>query len=75
MRTAGTPGLMESQTSQEDHDLASEFYDMVPDLLCQGRLKPNRPELLDGGLGRVADGFQAYREGKISGYKIVYRID
>ncbi|RAH46735.1 zinc-binding alcohol dehydrogenase family protein [Aspergillus brunneoviolaceus CBS 621.78] len=59
--------------SQEDHELASEFFDLVPDLLASGKIKPSRPKVL-GGLEAVPDGFQEYRDGKISGYKIVYRI-
>jgi hypothetical protein len=38
-----------------------------------GHLRPNHPKVL-GGLDAVVDGFQEYRDGKISAYKIVYEI-
>ncbi|KAK7418010.1 hypothetical protein QQZ08_011407 [Neonectria magnoliae] len=60
--------------SKEDHELASEFYEKLPEFLRQGQIRPNNPELIEGGLGGIEKGFQAFRDGKISGYKIAYRI-
>ncbi|CAI4220266.1 unnamed protein product [Parascedosporium putredinis] len=46
----------------------------MPQLLRDGKIKPNNVKLFDGGLGSVTEGFQQYRDGKISGYKIVYSM-
>jgi len=61
--------------SKEDHDLASAFYAKVPELLTTGKLVPKRTLVLRGGLEAVAQGFQMHREGKISGFKIVYQLE
>ncbi|KAH8664780.1 chaperonin 10-like protein [Ilyonectria robusta] len=61
--------------SEEDHQLATEFYQALPSLLSQGKIRPNTPWVIDQGLGGVNEGFQAFRDGKISGYKIVYKLN
>lgn len=40
----------------------------------EGKIKPNKPKVIPGGLDAVAQGFQEYRDGKISGYKLVYEL-
>ncbi|KAH6954162.1 hypothetical protein DER45DRAFT_585806 [Fusarium avenaceum] len=60
--------------SQEDHDLAAKFFRELPDLLSSGKIKPNTTKLIESGLDGVEQGFQEYRDGKISNYKIVYKI-
>ncbi|GLA33903.1 hypothetical protein AnigIFM63309_003926 [Aspergillus niger] len=59
--------------SKDDHELTSELFEKLPGWLEKGSLKPNTPKLLNG-LDAVADGFQEYRDGKISAYKIVYEL-
>ncbi|KAL2822730.1 putative zinc-binding dehydrogenase family oxidoreductase [Aspergillus cavernicola] len=59
--------------SKEEHDLASELFENLPTWLAEGRFKTNMPKVL-GGMVSVSQGFQEQREGKISGYKIVYRF-
>lgn len=58
---------------KEDHTLAFELFDKLPQWLDDGSIKPNQPRVLRG-LNKVHEGFWEYREGKISGYKIVYAI-
>ncbi|KAH6618425.1 hypothetical protein C7974DRAFT_30314 [Boeremia exigua] len=60
--------------SKDDHELASELFQNLPNWLETGTIKPSVPELLDG-LESVPVGFQKHRDGKISGYKIVYKLD
>jgi len=67
-------GDFEWPPHEADHDLASEFCEKISEWLGSGRIRPNEPKLLDGGLDTVTDGFQEYRDGKISAYKIVYMI-
>ncbi|KAL4899409.1 hypothetical protein BDW74DRAFT_189398 [Aspergillus multicolor] len=59
--------------SIDDHELASELFEKLPEWLEKGTVKPNNPKVLQG-LGAVSDGFQEYRDGKVSAYKIVYEI-
>ncbi|KAF4970019.1 hypothetical protein FSARC_2836 [Fusarium sarcochroum] len=57
-----------------DHELATGFFEELPELLSSGKIKPNTPKLDESGLDGVPRGFQEYRDGKISNYKIVYKI-
>ncbi|OJJ57337.1 hypothetical protein ASPSYDRAFT_58900 [Aspergillus sydowii CBS 593.65] len=59
--------------SKHDHELSSELFEKLPGWLQNGTIKPNTPKILHG-LDAVPDGFQEYRDGKISAYKIVYEI-
>ncbi|KAJ5351915.1 hypothetical protein N7452_000889 [Penicillium brevicompactum] len=59
--------------SQEDHDLASELFQNLPSWLAQGRVKPNKTKVFHG-LDSVAQGFQEFRDGGVSAYKIVYEV-
>ncbi|KAF4467831.1 zinc-binding oxidoreductase [Fusarium albosuccineum] len=54
--------------SEEDHQLASEFNQKLPELLARQMIRPNNPLAMHG-FDRITEGFQAYRDGKISGYK------
>lgn len=58
---------------KEDHELASELFEKLPELLESGKVRPN-PTRIKKGLDAVAEGFQEYRDGKISAYKIVYEL-
>ncbi|KAL1963528.1 hypothetical protein VTN77DRAFT_8109 [Rasamsonia byssochlamydoides] len=60
-------------THKEDHELASELFEKLPSWLEDGKIKPNTPKVLKG-LDAVPAGFQEYRDGKISAYKIVYEL-
>ncbi|KAH7362620.1 chaperonin 10-like protein [Plectosphaerella cucumerina] len=60
--------------SKADHTLAVDFFAKLPQLLTDGTIKPNRVKVFDGGLSDVEKGFQEYRDGKISNYKIVYKL-
>ncbi|KAL1989078.1 hypothetical protein VTN96DRAFT_5841 [Rasamsonia emersonii] len=60
--------------SKDDHELASEFFEKLPSWLEDGRIRSNTPKVLPGGLDAVPRGFQEHRGGKISGYKIVYKL-
>jgi NADPH:quinone reductase-like Zn-dependent oxidoreductase len=59
--------------SQDDHNLSSELFEKLPQWLEDGTIKPNEAKVLKG-LEAVPEGFQEYRDGKISGYKIVYAL-
>ncbi|KAM0554935.1 hypothetical protein ACHAPJ_006671 [Fusarium lateritium] len=57
-----------------NHELAASLFEGLPELLSSGKIKPNTSKLDESGLDGVPRGFQEYRDGKISNYKIVYKI-
>ncbi|KAH7376847.1 putative alcohol dehydrogenase [Plectosphaerella cucumerina] len=57
----------------DDHALAAALFSELPDLLTKSIIKPNATKLSQG-LESVDEGFQEYRDGRISGYKLVYKI-
>jgi hypothetical protein len=59
---------------EEDRDLSHELYESLPSWLESGKIKPNKPRIIEGGLVGVEKGFDLYRSGKISGEKVVYKI-
>jgi hypothetical protein len=52
---------------------------ILPDLLAKGHIEPNRVKLLDSKQGslkdRVKEGLQLLRENKVSGEKVVVKIN
>ncbi|KAF2649134.1 GroES-like protein [Lophiostoma macrostomum CBS 122681] len=59
--------------SKDDHELSAELFDKLPTWLDEGKIKPNTPGVRKG-LDAIPQGFQEYRDGKISAYKIVYEL-
>ncbi|KAF2144824.1 uncharacterized protein K452DRAFT_266968 [Aplosporella prunicola CBS 121167] len=59
--------------SKDDHELAAELFDKLPEWLETGKIQPN-PTRVFQGLEFVSRGFEAYRKGEVSGFKIVYSI-
>jgi NADPH-dependent curcumin reductase CurA len=53
--------------------LAAELFKNLPTWINEGKIKPNTPKIKKG-LDAVPEGFQEYRDGKISAYKIVYEL-
>lgn len=66
--------LTAEQASEGDHKLATEFYDQLPGWIEAGKIKPNKPKFIEGGLDAIKDGFQMHRDGKLSAEKIVYEL-
>lgn len=58
------------QTSKDDHLLAKELFDDLPQLLEDKRLVPNRVIELEG-LDSVLWVFEMYRKGEYSAQKLV----
>lgn len=65
--------LIPCQAHKDDHELASELFNELPSWLDSGKIKPNLVSIKKG-LGAVEEGFQEYRDGKVSAYKIVYEL-
>ncbi|KKY25000.1 putative alcohol dehydrogenase [Phaeomoniella chlamydospora] len=49
--------------SEEDHSLSAELFDSLLQWLQDGAVKPNKPKLM-GGLDKVPEGFQLYRDNR-----------
>ncbi|KAF4457543.1 Zinc-type alcohol dehydrogenase-like protein C2E1P3.01 [Fusarium austroafricanum] len=62
------------QASEDDHKLGVEFNEKLPGWIEEGKIKPNKPKDLPAGLNAAVKGFQEHRDGKISGYKLVYEL-
>ncbi|OLN85193.1 Zinc-type alcohol dehydrogenase-like protein C2E1P3.01-like protein 4 [Colletotrichum chlorophyti] len=60
--------------NEDDHKLGTEFFEKLPVWVEEGKFKPNKPHIITGGLDGVPKGFQEYRDGNISGTKIVYKL-
>lgn len=72
--TLSVRSLTQQQANKDDHELAVGFFDELPKLLSDGTIKTNTPKVYAGGLDDVEKGFQEYRDGAISNYKIVYKL-
>ncbi|PYI09801.1 putative zinc-binding dehydrogenase family oxidoreductase [Aspergillus sclerotiicarbonarius CBS 121057] len=66
-------GKFKWPASKDDHELTGELFESLPGWLEKGTVKANNPKVLPG-LDAVAEGFQEYRDGRVSAYKIVYEI-
>ncbi|KAJ7437438.1 GroES-like protein [Mycena galericulata] len=54
-------------------DLAVELYKRLPEMLINGSIKPNRVEVLPGGLHAIVGGLERLERGDVSGVKLVVR--
>ncbi|KAM5354139.1 hypothetical protein ACJ41O_000789 [Fusarium nematophilum] len=59
----------------EDYAFAIKFTRLAQELLAQGRIKAHPFEVREGGLEGVLSGLQEMREGKVSGKKLVYKLN
>ena len=69
------PGRGTIPAKEEDLQFMSMFTGIAQELLAEGKIKPHPVSLRQGGLKGVLDGLQEMREGKVSGEKLVYRVD
>lgn len=59
----------------ENYEFTKEFWQITQGLLATGKLKPHPINLGKEGLVGVFEGMQQSRLGKVSGEKLVYRVD
>ena len=69
-----TLGPYDLPDSPEDYAWAKAWWRTVSRLVAEGKLKPHRPLVREGGLQGVLDGIQDIRDLKIRGHKLVYRM-
>lgn len=68
-------GPREVPASLPDYEFGKMWWDVVEALLREHKIQPHKIYLGKDGLKGVVDGLQLLREGKISGEKLVYRVD
>jgi hypothetical protein len=59
----------------EDYAFAVKFVRLAQELLAQGRVKVHPFEVREGGLEGVLGGLEEMRAGKVSGKKLVYKLN
>ncbi len=59
----------------EDWELGKRFVVVVEEFLEKGMIKNHPTSLRSGGLEAVLSGMEELKSGKVSGVKLVYRVD
>ncbi|KAI8944970.1 putative zinc-binding oxidoreductase ToxD [Xylaria longipes] len=59
----------------EDLQFARKWFPMVEKLLAEGKLKTHPEKVGEGGLLGCLEGMEEMRQGRVSGVKLVYRVD
>lgn len=59
----------------EDYEHAKKFWVITKKLLEDGKLKTHPTKVEKNGLVGAFDGFQQFRDAKVSGVKLVYRVE
>jgi NADPH:quinone reductase-like Zn-dependent oxidoreductase len=59
----------------ESFEFAKRFITIAEKLIADGKVTPHPPQIGKDGLKGVLEGLQLMREGKVSGKKLVYRVD
>lgn len=75
---SGEAYIFEGETMEakpEDFVFGSKWYGIAELLWAQGKWTPHPQRIEEGGLIGINDGLQQMRESKVSGEKLVYRID
>ncbi|KZV71795.1 GroES-like protein [Peniophora sp. CONT] len=81
----GTPGTEAEQGKKmvraygmanegENLEFSARMYSVIPSLLERGDLKPNKVEILQGGLAGIPAGLERLEAKKVSGVKLVARV-
>ncbi|KAJ4355839.1 uncharacterized protein N0V89_003860 [Didymosphaeria variabile] len=58
----------------EDYVFAKKWMSFAGDLIAQGKVKPHRAEVREGGFDSIPSGLEDMKNGKVSGVKLVYRL-
>lgn len=59
----------------EDLKFGVEFWKLSTDLFAEGKVKVHKTRVCSGGLKGIFEGLEQLKAGKVSGVKLVYRID
>lgn len=58
----------------EDYEFMKKWMPFAGELIAQGKVKPHRVEVREGGFEAIASGLEDLKSGKVSGVKLVYRV-
>jgi NADPH:quinone reductase-like Zn-dependent oxidoreductase len=61
--------------SNEDFEFAHKFFNLTQELLQEDKLRPHPESVQPGGLEGVLQGLKDMKDGKVSGQKLVYRLE
>jgi len=68
-------GPQEWKARPEDYEFAKKFSEISTKLLASAQISVHPPKVGKDGLKGVFDGMQQLKEGKVSGTKLVYKVD
>jgi hypothetical protein len=66
---------MDMPAKPQDFEFAKTFWELATKLLASQQLTVHPVKVGSGGLEGVLDGMNQLKEGKVSGVKLVYRVD
>ena len=61
--------------NQVDYEFAVKFWKVTEGLLNSGKIKAHPAEVREGGLKAIPQGLKDLKDGKVSGVKLVYKIE
>jgi len=61
--------------NEADYEFGARFWAVSEDLINSGKIKPHPVEVREGGLEGIPQGLQDLKDGKVSGVKLVYKIE
>lgn len=66
---------MDMPAKPQDFEFAKTFWELATKLIASQQLTVHPAKIGSGGFEGVLDGLNQLKEGKVSGVKLVYRID
>ncbi|KAF1953080.1 enoyl reductase [Byssothecium circinans] len=61
--------------NKQDFDFAVKFWRLSAELINSGKVKTHPAEVRSGGLDAIPQGLKDLKEGKVSGKKLVYKVE
>ncbi|KAF2676176.1 GroES-like protein [Lentithecium fluviatile CBS 122367] len=61
--------------NRTDYEFGVKFWGLSENLINSGKIKAHPPQVREGGLDAIPQGLQDLKDGKVSGVKLVYRIE
>ena len=61
--------------NEADAEFGTRFWAISEELVNSGKIRAHPPQVREGGLEGIAQGLKDLKEGKVSGVKLVYKIE
>jgi hypothetical protein len=68
-------GPKEWEAKPEDFEFGKKFWELSSKLIASSQIAVHPPKVGKGGLQGVLDGMEDLKEGRVSGVKLVYRVN